>query len=301
RVYGRAKPNERLIQNLTSPIAGRVETLFVNSAGFSVSKGQLLAYIFSPEFMTAQQELLVTKKMKSSLPELYEAARDKLRFWKITDDQIDAIEQSENIWPGFPVMSPTDGVITSLRVNLGDYISQGTVLFELADFSILRVEFDVYESDLPFLKVGDSISFIFQALPQRKFGSKITIIDPMLDPVTRVFRILTEIKNTEGIVKPQMFATGIIRSKVGNVNDKPLVIPRSAVLWTGKRSIVYVKLAETDRPTFLLREVILGASLGDRYIVESGLSEGEEIVVEGAFSIDAAAQLAGKKSMMSME
>jgi Cu(I)/Ag(I) efflux system membrane fusion protein len=122
-------------------------------------------------------------------------------------------------------------------------------------------------------------------------------IDPVIDPVTRVAKVRIEAGNESGKFKPEMFATGFVSTVLEGYRDK-LVIPRSSVLWTGKRSVVYVRQSETDEPVFKMREVELGPMLGDSYVIMNGLSEGEEIVTDGTFSVDAAAQLEGKPSMM---
>ena len=157
--------------------------------------------------------------------------------------------------------------------------------------------FDAYESDLPFLKVGSNISFSLQALPGKNFNASIRFIDPVIDPVNRVAKVRVEVGNSGGKLKPEMFATGVVKASLNEYKDK-LVIPRSAVLWTGKRSIVYIKQPKTKNIKFKMREIELGPMLGNSYVVLNGLAEGEEIVTDGTFSVDAAAQLAGKPSMM---
>ncbi len=159
--------------------------------------------------------------------------------------------------------------------------------------------FDAYESDLQFLRKGENIAFSLQALPGRDFKGNIVFIDPVIDPVTRVAKVRVETGNQSGNLKPEMFATGIVSSTLNEYRDN-LVIPKSAVLWTGKRSVVYVRQADTDEPVFKMREIELGPSLGESYVVISGLSEGEAIVTHGTFSVDAAAQLEGKPSMMKL-
>jgi Cu(I)/Ag(I) efflux system membrane fusion protein len=170
-------------------------------------------------------------------------------------------------------------------------------LFEVANLSSVWVLFDAYESDLPFLKVGNTISFSLQALPGTNFSANIRFIDPVIDPVNRVAKVRVEVSNAGGKLKPEMFATGLVKANLNEFKDK-LVIPRSAVLWTGKRSIVYVKQPDGDGINFNMREIDLGPMLGNSYVVLGGLKEGEEIVTDGTFSVDAAAQLAGKPSMM---
>ena len=297
RLYGKVQADERLLQNQVAHISGRIEKLFVGFTGETVTKGQLLALIYSPELITAQQELLEAAKEKQMQPAIYEAAIEKLRQWMLNDKQIAQIEQSGRVKTKFEVYANTSGVVTTKKVNVGDYVSQGASLFDIANLSRVWVLFDAYESDLPFLNVGNTVSFSLQALPDKDFNSTIRFIDPVIDPVSRVAKVRVEVDNSGGKLKPEMFATGIVKANLNAYKDK-LVIPRSAVLWTGKRSVVYVKQSDSDELHFRMREIETGPMLGNSYVVISGLEEGEEIVSDGTFSVDAAAQLEGKPSMM---
>lgn len=297
RLYGKVQADERLLQSQVAHISGRIEKLMVNFTGESVKKGQSLAIIYSPELTTAQQELLEAAKTKESQPEIYEAAKEKLRLWKLSESQISEIENSGRVKTNFEVYANTSGIVTQKLVNGGDYVSQGTPMFEISNLSRLWVMFDAYESDLPFIKKGDRLNFTVQAIPGKTFAGNIAFIDPVIDPVNRVTKVRVEISNESGKLKPEMFTTGIINANLTEYKDK-LIIPRSAVLWTGKRSIVYVKQPYTDEIIFKLREIELGPALGSSFVVLSGLEEGEEIVTQGAFSVDAASQLEGKPSMM---
>lgn len=300
RLYGKVQTDERLLQSQVSHLPGRIEKLLINFTGEVVRKGQTLAVIYSPDLITAQQELLETVTTKQSQPVLYEAAKDKLRQWKLTEQQIAFIENSGKVKTEFEVFANTSGIVSARRVNAGDYISPGTVLFDIADLSQVWIMFDAYESDLPYLSKGQEIKFSIQALPGASYSGRIAFIDPVLDPNTRIARVRIEIDNKGGKFKPEMFATGVVKADLAEYKNN-LIIPRSAVLWTGKRSIVYVKQIKTSEPVFKLREVELGPLLGVSYVVMSGLSEGEEIVTQGAFSVDASAQLEGKPSMMNQE
>ena len=300
RLYGKVQADERLLQNQVAHISGRIEKLMVNFTGEPVRQGQTLAVIYSPELITAQQELLEAAKSKQNQPEIYDAAKDKLKQWKLSDAQISQIERTGKVKNNFEVYSNTSGIVTAKRVNTGDYVSQGAVLFDIANLSNVWVLFDAYESDLPFLKVGNAISFTLQAIPGKTFTASIKFIDPVIDPVNRVAKVRVEVNNAGAKLKPEMYATGLVRANLNEYRDK-LVIPRSAVLWTGKRSIVYVKQPASHEANFKLREIELGPMLGNSYVVESGLAEGEEIVTDGTFSVDAAAQLAGKPSMMNRD
>jgi Cu(I)/Ag(I) efflux system membrane fusion protein len=297
RLYGKVQADERLFQSQTSHVPGRIERLNINFTGETVVKGQILAEIYSPELITAQQELLETAKTKQLQPELYEASKEKLHQWKLTDNQIAKIENSGIIQNNFEVLSNTTGTVTARRVNTGDHVSEGTVLFDIADLSKVWIMFDAYESDLQFLHVGEKLSFNLQALPGTAFSGSIIFIDPVIDPVTRVAKVRVETGNQSGKLKPEMFATGIVSSSLTEYSED-VIIPKSAVLWTGKRSIVYVKQSGAEEPVFKMREVELGPMLGESYVITRGLSEGEEIVTSGTFSVDAAAQLEGKPSMM---
>jgi membrane fusion protein, copper/silver efflux system len=297
RLYGKVEADERLLQSQVAHIAGRIEKLMVNYTGESVRKNQTLALLYSPELITAQQELLETIKTKQLLPEIYEASKEKLRQWKLTEEQITQIEHSGNVQHNFEIVSNSAGIVTARNVNNGDYVSQGMVLYDIADLSSVWVMFDAYESDLPFIHQGNKIAFTIQALPGTRFFGDIVFIDPVLNPVTRVAKVRVEINNPSGKLKPEMFATGIVHADLTEFKNN-FIIPRSAVLWTGKRSVVYVKQSGTDEPIFKIREVELGPMLGNSYVIISGLKEDEEIVTQGTFSVDAAAQLEGKPSMM---
>jgi len=290
RLFGKVQADERLLESQTAHIPGRIEKLFVSFTGETVHQGQLLALINSPDLISAQEELL----QSADQPEIFEAAKDKLRQWKLTDTQIDQIVRSGKVKNNFEVLAGSSGIVTSKRVNAGDYVSSGSVLFEIANLSHVWVLFDAYESDLPFLKVGNSIAFSLQALPGTKFTAEIKFIDPVMDPTSRVAKVRVEVNNSNGKLKPEMFATGVVKANLNQYKSN-LVIPSTAVLWTGKRSIVYVKQSDGS---FKMREIDLGPMLGNSYVVLDGLKDGEEIVTEGSFSVDAASQLEGKASMM---
>ncbi|NTW32838.1 MAG: efflux RND transporter periplasmic adaptor subunit, partial [Bacteroidetes bacterium] len=297
RLYGKVEANESLTQSQVAHISGRIEKLLVNFTGEEIYKGQTLAQLYSPELITAQQELIETVKMKTTEPTYYEAAKEKLLLLKLTKTQISAIEKSGSIQNYFEIYSDTKGVVISKQVKVGDYVSQGTVLFEVADLTQVWVMFDAYESDIMFLSKGDKISFTVQAQPGKIFTGNIDFIDPVIDPITRVAKVRVGINNTNGNLKPEMFVTGVVKANLTEYVNS-IIIPRSAVLWTGKRSIVYIKKLVNEESVFSIREIELGPMLGNSYVITSGLTEGEEIVTQGTFSVDAAAQLEGKPSMM---
>jgi Cu(I)/Ag(I) efflux system membrane fusion protein len=297
RLNGKVQADERLKYSQVTHISGRVEKLSINFTGEPVHKGQKLASLYSPELVTAQEELFAAQKIQDIQPGLLEAARQKLRNWKLSDAQINEILAEGKVRESFPILADVSGIVLEKRVQLGDYLSRGMPLYDIVDLSNVWVLFDVYESDMLWVKVGSAISFTVQSLPGQQFEGRISFIDPVINPVSRVATARVELRNSKGKLKPEMFATGILKSSLGKQGEG-LLVPRSAVLWTGERSIVYVKQASDTGFRFQMRPITLGALTQNGYLVLEGLEAGEEIAVSGTFSIDAAAQLAGKPSMM---
>jgi len=293
---GMVMPDERNIAELTARYPGRIEHLFVNITGQLVKKGQVLAKVYSPELVTAQRELFEAYKLKDSNPNYYKAARNKLKLWDLSEEQVDNIIATGNVKFSFDVLSPLTGTITKRHVALGDYLDEGDELFEVVNLSKVWAMFDAYESDLPWIKNGDIVRFSIKSIPDRNFEGHVTFIDPVLDMSSRVAQIRVELKNQGGLLKPGMMASGEIIA-MRSATRKELLIPKSAVLWTGKKSVVYVR-AGSHENLFSYREIELGADGGDFYTVRSGLSAGEYVASNGVFKIDAAAQLKGEKSMM---
>ncbi len=296
-LQGKVHADERNIAELTARFGGRIEKLFVNFTGQSVQEGEKLATIYSPDLITAQRELLEAVSYKESRPSFYMATRSKLKLWDLTDDQIYAIEEKGEPQLYFDVLSPITGTVMMRHVTLGDYVKEGSALFQVTDLRKVWVLFDAYESDLPWIKTGDRVGLTIQSLPGKEFDGKVSFIDPFINPQTRIAKVRIELPNTGLKLKPEMFASGVLHSEIAEASDH-LLIPKSSILWTGKRAVVYVKVKDRESPSFLYREITLGPEAGNFYVVGDGLTEGEEIAVNGVFKIDAAAQLEGKPSMM---
>lgn len=294
---GKIQADERENAAITAKFPGRIEKLFVTFTGEQVKAGQRLATIYSPELLTAQRELLEAAKSKGNFPQLYAAAKEKLKLWKLTETQIAEIEQSGTVREQFDILADQSGVVTQRNIAVGDYVSTGSVLFNVVNLNKLWVLLDAYESDLPLLSTGNEISFSVAGMPEESFKARISFIDPILNANTRAASVRAEITNSGGKLKPEMFVTARIQT-AKKPSSAGVTVPRTAVLWSGKRSVVYVKVANSENPGFEMREVTLGNRMGDNYLVESGLQAGEEIVTNGVFAIDAAAQLSGQFSMM---
>lgn len=293
---GKIEENEEANQVQVAYVAGRIEQLNVNSTGEEVKRGQLLATVYSPELIAAQQELLTTASVKKSQPQLYQAVRNKLKSWKISDSQIDAIEQSGKVKENFPIYATVSGTVTEKMVERGDYLDKGEVLLKIANLSRVWAVFDAYENQIEQLKKGDSIEISAQALTGTSIKGKIDFINPSLNSATRTVKVRAVLNNKAGLLKPGMFVEGKVQIQ-HPTSSKNIRIPKSAVLWTGKRSVIYVKTSP-DEPVFEMREVDLGKESGDEYSISNGLKAGDVVVTNGTFTVDAAAQLQGKRSMM---
>jgi len=289
--------NQKATAIQAAHFGGRIEKLYFKSEGELVKQGALIASIYSPELVTAQNELIEALAIKEAQPELYNAVRNKLKYWKISEEQIQILEQTKKVITNFKMHANTTGYIEKFFVEEGNHVKEGASLFSVTNLNTVWANFDVYEQDIKNLKMDQTINISLNAYSGKAIKAKIDYIDPVLDTATRTVSVRATLKNTDAALKPGMLLSGQIELKSNNEESSSLSIPKTAVLWTGKRSIVYIK-ASKDIPVFELREVNLGNSVGSNYIVLSGLNNGEEIVTNGTFTIDAAAQLQGKKSMM---
>ena len=299
KLSGKIAENEEANAVQVSYFSGRIERLNVSFTGEEVRKGQLLATIYSPELYAAQQELITAASLKESQPALYKAVRNKLKLWKLSENQINQIEETGKVKENFPVYATVSGTVTEKLVEQGDYIKQGQPLLKIANLNTVWGNFDVYENQIDRFKKGQEVMVTTNAYPNKEFKSKVDFIDPALNTKTRTVTLRVVLNNKDDVFKPGMFVTANIEG-VKNKNKEALSIPASAVLWTGERSVVYLK-TNPDQPVFEMREVTLGNQIGNEYEVVEGLFAGNEIVTNGAFTVDAAAQLQGKKSMMNKD
>ena len=300
RLNGKVKADERSVYSQSSHIPGRIEKLMVNFTGEYVNKGQVIASIYSPDLVNAQEELFEARKIVETEPLLFNSAKEKLKNWKLTDKQIAQILESGVVKEELPILADISGYVTEKKVNLGDYVMKGMAIYEIANLNNVWILFDVYESDMAWVKKGDAVNFTVQSLPGESFKGKISYIDPVIDPMTRVAKARVEINNSGLKLKPEMFVSGTVEAELP-IKSEAIIVPKTSVMWTGQRSVVYIKNTTAKGVNFMMRDVTLGPALGDGFVVNDGLQEGEEIAINGTFSIDASAQLAGKPSMMNPE
>jgi len=299
KLSGKIIQNEEANAVQVSYFSGRIERLAINFTGEEIRKGQLLATIYSPELIAAQQELLTTLSLKDAQPDLYKAVRNKLKLWKLSENQINQIETSGKVKENFPVYATVSGTVSEKLVAQGENIKQGQPLLKIANLNIVWANFDVYENQISLFKKGQHIEIVSNAYADKIFSAKVSFIDPVLNSRTRTVNLRAVLNNKNNMFKPGMFVEGTIKG-IETSSKKSILIPATSVLWTGKRSIVYVK-ASKDQPVFEMREITLGKQMATSYEVVNGLNNGDEIVTNGTFTIDAAAQLQGKKSMMNKD
>lgn len=295
---GRVAVDERGITTVTAHFEGRIRDLYVDFTGAPIRAGEAMATIYSPELISTQRELLQALKHEERSPSAVESARRKLQLWELSNEEIQRIEASGEVQERVNLTSPVSGIVLDRNVSREAYVQEGSVLFEVADLSTVWVIFEAYEEDLEWLREGQSLEFTMRSNPGNNREATITYIDPVVNPNTRTARVRAEVSNPGGRLKPEMLVHGTVSAAD---DDAKHLVPASAVLWTGPRSILYVRVPDADTPRFEAREVTLGHRAGDQYVIEDGVEEGEEVVTHGAFRIDAEMQLADRLAMMNKE
>jgi Cu(I)/Ag(I) efflux system membrane fusion protein len=311
RLFGKITYDETRLGYITARFPGRLDRLYVDYTGTFVETGQPMVDIYSPELLTAQQELFHSLQVlrdlryssvdivKRSAAATVKAAREKLRLWGITPEQIKKLEKEEKPNDHITIYSPLGGVVIKKDALEGMYVKTGTRIYTIADLSSVWLQLDAYESDITWLHLGQKVSFTVEAYQGENFHGTITFIDPVVDEKTRTIKIRINVPNYNNKLKPDMFASAVVKAQMKGkgLRKVPLIIPDTAPLITGKRAIVYVESPDREG-VYQGREIVLGPRLGNYYEVISGLSVGEKVVVKGNFKIDSAVQIMAKPSMM---
>ena len=299
KLSGKIAENEDANLVQASYFSGRIELLNISSTGEEVRKGQLLATIYSPELFAAQQELITASSLKESQPALYKAVRNKLKLWKISESQINEIETSQKVKQNFPIYATVSGTVSEKLMKQGDYVKQGQALLKITNLNTVWALFDVYEKQIELFKKGQNITITTTAYANKEFKATVDFIDPTFNSATRTVKLRVVLNNKNREFKTGMFVEGTIENTISD-KEQSLMIPSSSILWTGERSVVYLK-TNPDEPVFEMNEITIGKQLGEQYEVIDGLQRGDEIVTNGTFTVDASSQLQGKKSMMNKE
>ena len=284
RTVGAIDYNETALADVTTKFRGWIEKLYVDSTGKQVRKGEPLFDIYSPELYSAQNEYVIALNQGSG--GLKASARQKLKLFDVTDDQIAELEKNRRPQRTLRVDAPIDGIVVEKMAVQGQMVEAGMKLYRLADLSIVWVQSQIYEQDLALLKLGQEAEVSLSYLPDRKFRGRVTYIYPTVDEKTRTARVRMEFHNPGLFLKPGMFATVELNAEI---EPSALLVPDSAVLRSGEKNTVFVAL---DGGHFEPREVTLGPRAeNNMYEVLSGLNEGERVVTSGQFMLDSESQL----------
>ncbi|MCU0782598.1 MAG: efflux RND transporter periplasmic adaptor subunit [Verrucomicrobia bacterium] len=282
--------DETALHEVTTKFKGWIEKLDVDATGKQVHRGEPLFEIYSPELYSAQVEFLLALGSSTNAPASGEAlktsARAKLKFFDISDEQIADLEKTREARRTLRVSSPADGFVVEKMVVQGQMVESGMKLYRIADIGLVWVFAQIYEKDLPFVKLGQEATVGLSYLPDRKFRGRVTFIYPTVDERTRTARVRLEFHNPGFFLKPGMFATAEMEAELA---PDVLLVPDMAVLRSGEKNTVFVAL---DGGKFEPRTITLGPRAEhDTYQVLSGLSEGERVVTSGQFMLDSESQL----------
>ena len=310
RTVGRVDYDEKRIVTVSPKIGGWIEDLYVDFTGRFVRKGEPLLTIYSPELVSTQEEYLIALRAKKELekspfPEvagsggsLAESAKRRLKLWDISDDQIKELEESGQVKKTLTLHSPFSGFVLEKAAYKGMNVMPGVALFKLADLSVVWLYADIYEYELPFIRLGQQASIQLSYIPGETFTGKAIYIYPSLNPETRTAKVRFEIPNSHERLKPEMYANVEIKVHLG----QKLVVPEGAIIDTGLRQLAIV---DKGSGYFEPREVKVGAKVDNYYEVIKGLKAGERVVTSANFLIDSESKLkeavAGMAGMPGME
>jgi len=302
RAVGSLQVDETRLVHIAARVAGRLDRLYLDFTGEPVRRGAPIYSIYSPDLVASGREYVLAHENLSraeaggdagyidSARSLARAARARLSLWGLGEDQLDRIVRTHGAETDLVVRSPIRGTVLEKKVVQGQYVTEGQDLYLLADLSDLWLSARVYEQELGGLKVGQEAVAFFAAFPGRPVRGRIRFIDPVVDPATRTAGVRVELPNPGGALKPGMFANAELQVDLG----RKLAIPGSAVLDTGVRQVVYVRIGPAR---FTGREVHLGQRAGDLVEVVEGLTQGEEVVTAASFLLDSQSQLATGQSI----
>jgi len=301
RTVGRIEYDEKKVVTVNTKFEGWIERLYVDYTGRYVHKGEPLAEFYSPELLATQKEFISLLKWSSKeqnrgsyiqemlaqdAKTILEAARERLRLWDITDEQIKVIEETARPIRTLTINSPVEGYVIQKPALQGMKVMPGDKLFDIADLSTVWVIADIYEYELPLIDIGQEAEISLSYIPGKTFRSKIEFLYPSLSGETRTAKVRFSLSNRDGLLKPQMFTEVTIKRNLG----RRLIIPEDAVIDTGTRQIVYVDKGDGY---FEPRQVMTGLRADGSVEILKGIKPGERIAISGNFLIDSEAKLKG--------
>jgi membrane fusion protein, copper/silver efflux system len=296
RTVGRVEIDERLVGRVNLKFEGWIEKLLVSAIGDHVKKGQRLFTIYSPDLVATQEEYLLALQSyrelgQSEFPEVARGAKElldathrRLQLWDIRKNHIQDLERTGTVLRTLPIHSPATGTVIRMEARTGTFVTPGTELYFIADLSRIWIQADIYEYELPSIKLGQGATVTLSYDPNTKLHGHVGFIYPTLDPKTRTVKVRFELDNPGEILKPGMYANVELKIPLGT----KLVVPRDAILESGERQLLFIHHGGGQLEW---RSVQLGAKAGDWLEVIEGLKEGEHVVTGANFLIDSESQL----------
>jgi membrane fusion protein, copper/silver efflux system len=297
RTVGILTYDERKVTHIHTKYKGWVEKLHVDFTGQEVKKDDLLAEVYSPELVSTQEELLVAMKYNQSLKDspfteigkgaerLFESTKRRLELFDVPEHQIEALIRDKKITKTLHIHSPFRGFVVKKDASQGMFIQPGMSLYTIADLTNIWVLADVYEYELPWIKIGQKAEMNLSYYPGKKFQGKVTYIDPFMDPKTRTLKVRMEFDNPAWKLKPNMYANVTLKSAI---EKKSVAVPEEAVIHSGEKEIVIV---QDSSGGFDSRVLTLGAQANGYYQVIKGLKAGENVVTSSSFLLDSESRL----------
>lgn len=303
RTVGRVAPDERRLAHIHTKIEGYVERLYVDFTGKLVRKGEPLLSIYSPDLVATQQEYLLALRAQRKLAgsdidsvarggaDLLQAAKDRLLLWDIRPQDIAELERTGQVRRTLDLYAEASGYVTQRSVVQGMRVMPSDTLFDIADLSRLWVLADVYESDLPAIRLGMTAEITVPYLPGKAWRGPVTYVAPTVEEKTRTVKVRVEVDNGAASLKPDMFADVLLHVDLG----AGIIVPDSAVIDAGDRKLVFL-----DREGGRLepREIQIGAKLPSGFQVLSGLAPGDRVVTSANFLLDSESSLKAALSSM---
>ena len=290
RLLGVVLQSEDQESAIPARVAGRIEKVFIESTGSLVRKDDPIVEIYAPNLITAGEEYLLARESyqrvrSKEFQEMLSQSREKLELWGVQKDQYESWYQSKAVPRSMALHSPSTGIVRKRHAVVGKYFKEGQNLFELSNLSHVWVQMDVYEQDANLVSLGQKVSLKFIAIPGEIFSGEIDFIDPVLNARSRTLKVRTTLSNPTGQLRPGMASDVTLNI---TLKRPSLIVPRSAVIDTGKRKIVWLKVAED---TFEARSVHTGYESRNSVEIKQGILEGDAVVVEGHFLLDAQAEI----------
>jgi Cu(I)/Ag(I) efflux system membrane fusion protein len=296
RAVGRVTYDESRLHHVHTKVDGWVEVLHADTTGEVVRAGEPLLEIYSPELLATQEEYLLaldTRDATAGIPlpsvagvgdDIVASARRRLELFDVTDEQIRELTETRQVRRTVTLRAPISGTIVERLVTRGERIEPGSNLLGIADLSRVWVVASIYEYELPFVREGQRATVALTYLPARTFEGRVSLVLPVLDPVTRTAQARIELANPDLALRPDMYAEVELHADLG----ERLSVPDTAVIDTGVRSVAFVDLGDG---LYEPRELSIGLRLPDRYEVTGGLAAGERVVAAAAFFVDSESRL----------